>query len=97
MRAQTQLIEDLLDVSRFRDIDKDDTAAQVSEVKFPVPVPENAAFTIDMPRELKDEAGRTLENAAMFPLKVATGIVNVMKDLPLATKKGGTLYVFSLP
>jgi len=27
----------------------------------------------------------------------ALGFVNVMKDLPLATKKGGTLYVFSLP
>jgi len=27
----------------------------------------------------------------------ALGFVNAMKDLPLATKKGGTLYVFSLP
>jgi len=27
----------------------------------------------------------------------ALGFVNAMKDLPLVTKKGGTLYVFSLP
>ena len=27
----------------------------------------------------------------------ALGFVNAMKDLPLQTKKGGTLYVFALP
>ena len=53
--------------------DKDDASNEVSVVTFPKPLPENAAFTIELPKELKDVAGRTLANAASFPLKVATG------------------------
>jgi uncharacterized protein YfaS (alpha-2-macroglobulin family) len=53
--------------------DKDDTAAEVSEVRFPTPLPESAALVVELPREVKDVAGRTLANAASFPLKVATG------------------------
>ncbi|MEP7102524.1 MAG: alpha-2-macroglobulin, partial [Burkholderiales bacterium] len=53
--------------------DKDDKAVEVSEIKFPMPLPEKASFTIEMPSGLKDNADRTLSNASMFPLKVATG------------------------
>ncbi|WOB08531.1 alpha-2-macroglobulin family protein [Piscinibacter gummiphilus] len=53
--------------------DKDDTAAEVSEVRFPTPLPESMAMTVELPREVKDAAGRTLANAGSFPLKVATG------------------------
>jgi uncharacterized protein YfaS (alpha-2-macroglobulin family) len=53
--------------------DKDDKSAEVSSVTFPTPLPENASFTLDLPRDLKDNAGRVLSNAASFPLKVATG------------------------
>jgi uncharacterized protein YfaS (alpha-2-macroglobulin family) len=53
--------------------DKDDKATEVSELKFPIPLPENASFTVQLPGDLKDDAGRTLANASMFPLKVATG------------------------
>lgn len=53
--------------------DKDDKAAEVSEVVFPKPLPENARFRIELPKELKDAAGRSLANAASFPLEVATG------------------------
>ncbi|MEP7295687.1 MAG: MG2 domain-containing protein [Burkholderiales bacterium] len=53
--------------------DKDEKSPEVSAVTFPTPLPENAAFTIEVPRELKDNAGRTLSNASTFPLKVATG------------------------
>ena len=54
-------------------VDKDDKATEVSNVSFPTPLPENAAFTLELPRDLKDNAGRVLSNAASFPLKVATG------------------------
>ncbi|HEX7439673.1 MAG TPA: MG2 domain-containing protein, partial [Caldimonas sp.] len=53
--------------------DKDDKAVEVNEVVFPKPLAENSAFTIELPRELKDNAGRSLANAASFPLQVATG------------------------
>jgi alpha-2-macroglobulin len=53
--------------------DKDDKAPEVSDISFPKPLPENAAFTVELPRDLKDNAGRVLSNAASFPLKVATG------------------------
>ena len=53
--------------------DKDDKAAEVSDVRFAGPLPERAAFTIELPRDLKDASGRPLANAGSFPLKVATG------------------------
>jgi len=53
--------------------DKDEKAVEVSEIRFPMPLPEKASFTIEMPSGLKDNADRTLSNASMFPLKVATG------------------------
>ena len=53
--------------------DKDDKALEVSDISFSKPLPENATFTVELPRELKDNAGRALSNAAGFPLKVATG------------------------
>ncbi|MET0333054.1 MAG: MG2 domain-containing protein [Rhizobacter sp.] len=53
--------------------DKDDTASEVSEVRFPTPLPESTALTVELPREVKDVAGRVLANAASFPLAVATG------------------------
>ncbi len=53
--------------------DKDDKSEEFSDVQFAVPLPENSSFSITLPRELKDAAGRVLANAASFPLKVATG------------------------
>ncbi|HEY4068855.1 MAG TPA: MG2 domain-containing protein [Burkholderiaceae bacterium] len=53
--------------------DKDDKATEADALNFPVPLPENARFTIELPPELKDSAGRPLANAASFPLSVATG------------------------
>lgn len=57
-------------VPRF---DKDDRAAETTRVQFPVPLAENAAYTIELPAGLTDNAGRALANAGSFPLKVATG------------------------
>ncbi|MGZ5689413.1 MAG: MG2 domain-containing protein, partial [Caldimonas sp.] len=53
--------------------DKDDKAVEVSEVAFPKPLAENATYSVVLPRDLKDNAGRPLANAASFPLKVTTG------------------------
>lgn len=53
--------------------DKEERAVEVSEIKFPMPLPEKASFTIEMPSGLKDNADRPLSNVSMFPLKVATG------------------------
>lgn len=53
--------------------DRDDTSAEVSQLRFPSPLPENAKFTVELPKDVKDAAGRALANAASFPLQVATG------------------------
>ncbi len=53
--------------------DKDDKAVEFSEVVFPKPLAENAPYSVVLPRDLKDNAGRPLANAGSFPLKVATG------------------------
>ena len=53
--------------------DKDEKAEEVRELRFPRLTAENSSFTIELPRELKDNAGRPLANAALFPLTVKTG------------------------
>ncbi|ART52632.1 alpha-2-macroglobulin [Acidovorax carolinensis] len=45
----------------------------VNSVQFAAPLAENAAFTLELPRDFKDASGRALRNADSFPLKVATG------------------------
>ena len=47
--------------------------ALVSGVQFAAPLAENTAFTLELPKDFKDAAGRTLRNADSFPLKAATG------------------------
>jgi len=54
-------------------IDKDDKAEELTELRFPRVVAENATFNIELPPNFKDSAGRTLANAALFPLLVKTG------------------------
>ena len=53
--------------------DADDKAGETTRIEFPVPLAENAAYAVELPAGLKDNAGRALANAASFPLKVATG------------------------
>ena len=45
----------------------------VRDVVFKRPFPQNAELKIELPADVKDEAGRPLSNAASFPLKVRTG------------------------
>jgi alpha-2-macroglobulin len=54
-------------------VDKDDKSSELSELRFPVPLAENASFSVELPAGLKDASGRPLANAGGFPLKVATG------------------------
>jgi uncharacterized protein YfaS (alpha-2-macroglobulin family) len=45
----------------------------VSIINFKPMFPEQAQFSLELPRDFKDASGRTLRNADSFPLKVATG------------------------
>jgi len=47
--------------------------ALVGSVQFAAPLPENTAYVLELPKDLKDASGRALANAASFPLQVATG------------------------
>lgn len=51
---------------------QDDRATEVSQLRFKAPLPESTAFTVVLPKGLKDVDGRELANAGSFPLKVAT-------------------------
>lgn len=46
--------------------------APVSTVTFKGPFPEKASLTIEAPKDLKDESGRVLSNADLFPIKLTT-------------------------
>ncbi|GAP38796.1 alpha-2-macroglobulin family protein [Piscinibacter sakaiensis] len=53
--------------------DRDDRAPELGELRFPVPLPAQARFRLELPPGLQDLSGRPLANAASFPLAVATG------------------------
>lgn len=45
----------------------------LQRVQFAAPLPPQTRFTLELPKEFHDAAGRPLRNAASFPLAVATG------------------------
>jgi uncharacterized protein YfaS (alpha-2-macroglobulin family) len=53
--------------------DSERSDSHVSSVRFAPPFPENARFQIALPPGFVDDAGRAPDNAAAFPLAVATG------------------------
>ena len=53
------------------DIDQEDENF-VNGVSFKGPFPEKASFVIEIPKDLKDDAGRTLSNKDKFPLTIRT-------------------------
>lgn len=70
----------------------------VTMLTFKGPFPQNAELKIELPADLKDEAGRALSNAASFPLKVRTGALPPLAKFPgafgiLELKEGGVLPV----
>ena len=61
-----------------------DDAEAVDSVRFPGPLPERTEFRIVLPAGLKDDSGRGLANASLFPLKVATGPMPPLAKFPAA-------------
>ena len=54
------------------EVKSDPSDSGVSAVQFNAPLPENAALRIEIPPELRDDAGRALSNAELFPLQTRT-------------------------
>lgn len=52
-------------------LDKDEN--DVDSIVFNGPFPEKTVFSVELPPDLKDEAGRKLVNAKQYPLTVRTG------------------------
>ena len=50
----------------------DEKKQWVDQVIFEGPFPENTSFTLHLPKNLKDDAGRPLSNQDKFPLKIKT-------------------------
>ena len=70
----------------------------LTSLNFKRPFPQNTELKIELPADLKDEAGRILANAASFPLKVRTGMLPPLAKFPGAfgiveLKEGGVLPV----
>ena len=54
----------------------------VPEVVFSGPFPEQAQFTLDIPGDLRDDAGRKLTNQQRFPLTVKTDVAPPLAKFP---------------
>ncbi|HTY99974.1 MAG TPA: hypothetical protein VMB75_09075, partial [Rhodocyclaceae bacterium] len=68
------------------------------QVVFRGPWPENAELRLELPKEMKDEAGRALDNAAKFPLSFRTAALPPLAKFPgdfgiVELKEGGVLPV----
>ena len=50
----------------------DQSRTHTQFITFPGPFPEKTAFSIEMPKGMKDDSGRPLANAGRFPLTVKT-------------------------
>ena len=54
----------------------------VEDVSFPGPFPEQAQLTLDIPADLRDDAGRRLSNQKRFPLSVETDVAPPLAKFP---------------
>jgi uncharacterized protein YfaS (alpha-2-macroglobulin family) len=54
----------------------------VQEISFPGPFPERAQFKLDLPGDLRDDAGRRLINQKRFPLAVKTDVAPPLAKFP---------------
>ncbi len=53
-------------------LDDDEDTPTVSRVTFKAPFAPNASFAVELPDNVRDDAGRALQNASRFPLTVRT-------------------------
>jgi uncharacterized protein YfaS (alpha-2-macroglobulin family) len=67
------------------DVTADPSESGVSAVQFDAPLPENATLHIELPADLRDDAGRALSNAGAFPLQTKTASAPALVKLPAAT------------
>jgi hypothetical protein len=70
----------------------------VRDLVFKPPFAQNAELKIELPADLRDEAGRALENAARFPLVVRSGRLPPLAKFPgdfgiVELKEGGVVPV----
>lgn len=78
--------------------DSSNQEATFQSVTFLGPLPQNAELTLEIPAGLKDDTGRSLANAASFPLKTRTGGLPPLAKFPgnfgiVELKEGGVLPV----
>ncbi|HEX3139664.1 MAG TPA: MG2 domain-containing protein, partial [Rhizobacter sp.] len=67
------------------EVSADPSESGVSAVEFSPPFPENASLSIELPKDLRDDAGRALANAEMFPLATKTGATPALVKFAAAT------------
>jgi uncharacterized protein YfaS (alpha-2-macroglobulin family) len=60
----------------------DPNVKTVDSIAFEGPFPEQAAFKVELPADFHDDAGRTLANAASFPLAVKTDLYPALLKFP---------------
>ncbi len=63
----------------------DPSESGISAVQFKGPLPESADIRIELPADLRDDAGRVLSNASAFPLKTRTAEAPALAKFPAAT------------
>ncbi|MBC3862268.1 alpha-2-macroglobulin [Undibacterium jejuense] len=62
----------------------DEKAEWISDISFKPPFAEKTELTISLPSGIADESGRTLSNAAQFPLKFVTAAYPPLAKFPAA-------------
>jgi hypothetical protein len=77
---------------------QDKVAPTLEEITFASPFPEESMVAVEMPANLRDDAGRTLENAARFPLQLNIDAYPALAKFPapfgiLEVGEGGVLPV----
>ncbi|HVE53172.1 MAG TPA: alpha-2-macroglobulin, partial [Ramlibacter sp.] len=73
LAAQIRLKSDKLDLAPTFDRNEADGDGVVNAVTFRTVFPERTPFRLVLPNGFQDASGRPLDNAASFPLQVATG------------------------
>ncbi|MFZ6747550.1 MG2 domain-containing protein [Undibacterium sp. Ren11W] len=66
------------------DFQRDDKEAMVQSISFKPPFAEKTEYAIVLPSKLVDESGRSLSNAAQFPLKFSTADFPPLAKFPAA-------------
>jgi len=79
-------------------IRQEKAAPTLEEITFASPFPEESTVAIEMPANLKDDAGRVLENASRFPLELRIDPFPALAKFPAAfgileVSEGGVLPV----